>query len=63
MSPELELTCSQCGQPDAQAVGEEILCAACCHERGSCGAVREIPDPNNLLSEPAVIKFAPRQAG
>ena len=39
--PEPELVCSQCGQPDAHAVGDEILCAGCCHVRGSCGAVRE----------------------
>ncbi|WP_164976007.1 hypothetical protein [Oleiharenicola lentus] len=38
---ESALTCRQCGQPDARPVGDEILCAACLHERGSCGAVRD----------------------
>jgi hypothetical protein len=39
--PGPEHFCTQCGQPEAQAMGDEILCASCCHERGSCGAVRE----------------------
>ncbi len=44
-SPRLpELVCRQCGQPDAHAVGDELLCAACLHERGSCGAVRDAAD-------------------
>jgi hypothetical protein len=33
--------CDQCGQPDAQALGDEVLCAACAHERGSCGAAAQ----------------------
>ncbi len=36
-----EAVCHQCGQPDAHAVGDELLCAACLHARGSCGAVRD----------------------
>lgn len=35
------LTCSQCGHPDAQSIGNEYLCPAGLHARGSCGAVRE----------------------
>jgi hypothetical protein len=35
------LTCSQCGQPDARELGTEMLCAACAHERGSCGAIAD----------------------
>lgn len=34
-----EPVCRQCGRPDAHFVGDELLCAACLHERGSCGAV------------------------
>jgi hypothetical protein len=41
--PENKLICRQCGQPEAHAIGDEILCASCCHERGSCGAGDERP--------------------
>ena len=41
LHPEPESFCSQCGRPEGQTVGDEILCAACHHERGSCGAVSE----------------------
>lgn len=39
-----EPVCRQCGRPEAHAVGDELLCAACLHERGSCGAVRDEED-------------------
>ena len=49
MSAETELTCTQCGQPEAHAVGDEILCASCCHQRASCGAVREATEPGDQI--------------
>jgi len=52
MSQAPKLTCSQCGQPEAHAVGDEILCAACCHERGSCGATREASTVDDHLPSP-----------
>lgn len=42
--PDREPVCRRCGRPDAHAVGDELLCAACLHERGSCGAVRDDED-------------------
>ncbi|MDQ5977941.1 MAG: hypothetical protein QG602_913 [Verrucomicrobiota bacterium] len=39
--PDREAVCRQCGRPEAQAVGDEVLCPACLHARGSCGAVRD----------------------
>lgn len=39
-----EPVCRQCGRPEAHAVGDELLCAACLHERGSCGAVPDEED-------------------
>jgi NMD protein affecting ribosome stability and mRNA decay len=39
-----DLVCQQCGRPEAHVAGDEILCSACYHERGSCGAVPEPPD-------------------
>jgi hypothetical protein len=38
------LTCNQCGQPEAHELGTETLCAACAHERGSCGAIAHPED-------------------
>jgi hypothetical protein len=47
MTSEPKLTCTQCGQPEAHFVGDEILCASCCHQRGSCGAVRDASEPTD----------------
>jgi hypothetical protein len=41
-----ELVCSQCGRPGAFAF-DEPLCADCYHARGSCGAVREVEQPES----------------
>jgi hypothetical protein len=51
--PEPELVCSLCGQPDAHAVGDELLCAGCCHVRGSCGAVPESEGECETQIDPA----------
>ena len=60
--PETEFVCRQCGQPEAQAVGDEILCLRCYHERGSCGAVREDDAGQSVVPglQPAVSQLAAR---